>query len=131
MSRSRSRVRRGRTPLELAVLLVSLAAVASVVAGLIIASATGGEGPPDLVAVARPTGLERSGGALYELLVRNQGGQTAENVVVEVTVGSETREVEILSVSKGDEEVASVVFPRGTDGTAEARVLSYHETTRG
>lgn len=131
MSRSRRGLRRERTKLELGVLLVSVAAVGTVVVGLVVAGVSGGTGPPDLRATVGPSGVERSGGAVYELSVRNQGGQTAENVVVEVSVGSETREVEILSVSKGDEEVASVVFPRGTAGTATARVLSYHETTRG
>lgn len=129
--RSSSGVRRERTRLELAVLFVSLAATASVVVGLIASGVTGASGGADLVATVNDTGRRASGGTVYELTIRNRGGETAENVVVEVTVGEETRELEILSVSKGDEEVATVIFPLGTTGAATARVLSYHQTTRG
>lgn len=131
MSRSRRGIRRGRTPLELGVLAVSLAAVGAVVAGLVVVNVTGGEGGPDLEVAVRETDEQRSGGVVYEVTIRNRGGQTAENVVVEVTAGGESRELDILSVSKDDEEIASVVFPPGTAGEGTARVLSYHETTRG
>ena len=112
-------------------MITSLLAIAAVVAGLIAASTSGGEGPPDLRTSVAPVGVERSGGVIYELTVENRGGATAENVVVEITVGEESREIEVLSVAKGDEESATVVFPPGTSGAAGAVVLSYHETTRG
>lgn len=131
MSPARRGIRRGRTPLELGVLIVSILAVATVAGGLIVANVRGGERRPDLHATVRGSGAQASGGVVYEVIVRNRGGQTAENVVVEVMVGDESRELDILSVAKDDEEVASVVFPPGTSGAGTARVLSYHETTRG
>lgn len=131
MSRPGRGLRRKRTSLELGVLVVSFLAAGAVVAGLVVSSFTGGEGGPDLRASTRPTGDARSGGTLYEVMVRNTGGETAENVVIEVTVGNETRELDILSVSKGDEEKAIVVFPPGTSGPATVEILSYHGTTRG
>ena len=123
--------RRTRTPFEIAVLVIAITAVALIVAGLVIARLTGESGPPDLRVTVRGTGEQGSGGDLYEVSIRNVGGETAENVVIEVTLGDETREVEILSVAKGDEEQATVVFPAGSTGAPSARVLSYHMTTRG
>jgi hypothetical protein len=75
--------------------------------------------------------VERSGGAIYEVVIRNVGDKTAENVMVEVTVGQEVRELEILSVGKADKETATVLFPSGTSDPATVRILSYHATTRG
>lgn len=126
-----SRLRRKRTPLELGVLAFSLAATVAVVGGLLASSVSGGDGGPDLRASARPTGEERSGGAVYEVVIRNVGGESAENVVVEVAIGEQVRELEILSVGKGDEETATVVFAPGTREPATVRILSYHATTRG
>ena len=126
-----SSLRRKRTPLELGVLVFSLAATAAVVTGLVAARLSGADGGPDLRASARPTGEERSEGAIYEVIILNAGGKTAENVMVEVAVGDEVRELEILSVAKGDDETATVVFPTGTRDQATVRILSYHATTRG
>lgn len=131
MSRSGRGVGRKRTPLELGVLVVAILATAAVVVGLIVSGLTGGGGGPDVRALARPTGEQRSGGAVYELTIRNDGGETAENVVIEVTVGDEVREIELLSVAKGDDETATVIFPSGTSGDATAKILSYHASTRG
>jgi uncharacterized protein (TIGR02588 family) len=128
---SSSRKQRRRTAFEIAVLAVSIAAVALVVVGLIVAAIGGGDGGADLRATVRATGRQASGGELYEVLIRNVGDETAENVVIEVTLGEETRELELLSVSKGDEEKATIVFPLGASGVASVDVLSYHETTRG
>lgn len=130
MSRSRRGVRRKRTFFETAVLVISLAAAAAVVGGLLVSGLTGPSGPADLSVAVQPTEARGSGGVVYEVIVSNRGGQTAENVVIEVTAGDETRELEILSVSKQDEEIAAVIFPAGSDPPT-ARVLSYHETTRG
>ena len=131
MSKRRVQIRRGRTPLELSVLVASLVAIAVVVVGLVVAGVTGGEGPPDLKTSVDPVAVERSGGVVYQVAVENRGGESAENVVIEIVIGSETREIEILSVARGDQEEASVVFPPGTTGRSTARVLSYHSTTRG
>jgi uncharacterized protein (TIGR02588 family) len=130
MSTVKRKARDARTPFEIAVLAVSVAATAAVVAGL-VAFGLNGKGPADLRAAVVETGIRASGGVVYEVTVRNLGGETAENVVLEVLAGEETRELELLSVSKGDEEKATVIFSVGTAGPATARVLSYHETTRG
>jgi uncharacterized protein (TIGR02588 family) len=126
-----SRVRRGRTTFELVVLILAIAATASVIGGLIASKVSGASGDTDIRANVRATGRQASGGVIYEVVIRNAGGKTAENVVLEVTLGEETRELEILSVSKGDEETATVVFPPGSTGTPDVEVLSYHMTTRG
>jgi hypothetical protein len=124
-------VRRGRTPFELGVLVVSIAAVGAIVVGLVVAGVSGPDGPPNLRAIAHPTGEQRSGGSVYEVTITNGGGETAENVVLEVVVADETREIEILSVSKGDDETVTTIFPPGTTGPATVEILSYHSTTRG
>lgn len=131
MSPAKRGLRRGRTPFEIAVLAVSLAATGAVVAGLVAFGVTTGPDVADLRVTVRDAGVRASGGAVFEVVVRNVGDKTAENVVVEVLLGEETRELELLSVSKRDEETATVIFPEGTTGPATARVLSYHETTRG
>jgi uncharacterized protein (TIGR02588 family) len=131
MSPAKRGARRARSPLETIVLVVSLAAVSTIVLGLVVARFSGGKGEADLRASIRATGLAASGGEVYEVTIRNVGGETAENVVIEVTLGEETRELELLSVSKGDDETATVIFPSGSTGTPIVEVLSYHETTRG
>jgi uncharacterized protein (TIGR02588 family) len=131
MSPAKRGVWRGRTPFEIAVLVFSLAATGAVVAGLVAFGVTSGPDVADLRVTVRETGVRASGGAVFEVTVRNVGDKTAENVVVEVLAGDESRELELLSVSKRDEETATVIFPVGTTGPASARVLSYHETIRG
>ena len=114
-------IRRSRTSLELGVLVISLAATGAIVAGLVVAGVSGGDGGPDVRACARPTGVEPSGSVIYEVEIRNLGGQTAENVTLEVSVGNEVREIEVLSVAKGDSETLTLVFPPGTDSAATVR----------
>ena len=122
---------RKRTAFEISVLVAAIAAVSLVFVGLILARFSGAEGPADLRTSIRATGEQGSGGLLYEVLIRNVGGETAENVVIEASIGEEIREAEVLSVSKGDEERVTVIFPAGLPGTPQVRVLSYHMTTRG
>lgn len=121
----------GRTPFEIGVLIVSLVATGAIVGGLIAFGVTSGPDIADLRVSVRDSGVHASGGVVFEVTVRNVGSKTAENVVVEVAAGEETRELELLSVSKGDEETATIVFPPGTSGPVTAQILSYHETTRG
>ncbi|MEX2554387.1 MAG: hypothetical protein WEB06_02010 [Actinomycetota bacterium] len=131
MSAAKRGARRSRSPFETVVLVVSLAAVSSIVLGLVVARVSGSKREADLRASIRATGQVASGGEVYELTIRNVGGETAENVVIEITLGEETREIELLSISKGDDESATVIFPSGSTGTPVVEVLSYHETTRG
>jgi hypothetical protein len=49
---------------------------------------------------------------------------SAENVIVEVTVG-DVREVNLDLVAKGDTESAAVVVPAHAAGSPDAEVLSY------
>ncbi|MGH2721304.1 MAG: hypothetical protein ACRDJO_06835 [Actinomycetota bacterium] len=120
-------LRRKRSPFERALLLVALATIAAVVGSLVSYGLRAGGGPADLRAEARFTG-SGSGGAVFEVTVRNDGGATAERVLLEVTLGDVTRESDIDVVAKGDREAAFVVFPSGDAGSAaEVSVVSYEE----
>jgi hypothetical protein len=66
-----------------------------------------------------------SGGRPLEISVSNVGGTSAENVIVEVTVGDLTREVNLDLVAKGDTESATVVVPADSADSAHADVVSY------
>ena len=61
----------------------------------------------DAVTVADADG-PASGGRPYEVTVTNVGGTSAENVVIEVTVGDVTRDVNLDLVAKGDTESAAI-----------------------
>ncbi|MGH2690120.1 MAG: hypothetical protein ACRDKW_15140 [Actinomycetota bacterium] len=120
-------LKRKRSALEWALLLVSLAAIAGVVGSLVSYGLRAGGGPADLRVEARFTGTG-SGGSVFEVTVRNEGGATAERVMLEVTLGDVTREADIDVVAKGDREAAFVVFPTGDAGSAPVvRVVSYEE----
>ena len=124
-SSGRRGIRRERTPLEWALLVVSLAATLAVVAGLVVSGLAGPQGPADLRVSVADAGAPASGGRPLEVTVTNVGGTSAENVVVEVTVGDITREVNLDRVAKGDTESAAVVVPRDTVGTPQTDVVSY------
>jgi hypothetical protein len=98
---------------------------------LLVAAVSGPSGPADLAVSIAGEPQRAGGGVVYQLTVRNKGGETAENVVIEAVIGSESREVTLLSVARGDEEQASVVFPEGATGPPQVQVLSYNSTTRG
>jgi uncharacterized protein (TIGR02588 family) len=123
--RRNSGIRRERTPFEWAVLSVSLAATLAVVAGLVVGGLVGPRGPADLRVTVADAGGQASGGRPLEVGVTNVGGTSAENVVIEVTVGDVTREVNLELVAKGDEESAAVVVPDDAVGPPRAEVVSY------
>ena len=118
-------IRRQRTPFEWALLVVSLAATLAVVAGLVVSGLTGtprpGRPPRDRRRRGRPGQRRRP----LEVTVTNVGGTSAENVIVEVTVGDVTREVNLDLVAKGDTESAAVVVPADAAGQPHAEVVSY------
>lgn len=118
-------IRRERTSLEWALLLVSVAAALSLVVGLAISGMTGANGPADLEVDIAAADVPASGGRPLVITVRNVGGTSAENVVVEVTVGDVSREVTLELVAKGDEESATVVVPADASATPHAEILSY------
>jgi hypothetical protein len=70
-------------------------------------------------------GEPASGGRPVEVAVTNVGGTSAANVIVEVTVGDVTREVNLDLVAKGDTESATVVVPADAAGPPRAEVVSY------
>lgn len=117
------------TSFEVTVLVASIAAIVAVVAGLVVAGVQRVPEGPELKATVVRQG-EASGGVAYVVRVRNDGGRTAETVVVEVTVGEETREAQIFAVARSDEETAVVIFPPGTTGGASAEIQSYAEPAR-
>jgi uncharacterized protein (TIGR02588 family) len=120
-----SGIGRKRTPFEWGLLGVSLAATLAVVVGLVVTGLTGPRGPADLRVSVEEAAGPSSDGKPFEVTVANVGGTSAENVVVEVTVGDVIREVNLDLVAKGDTESAAVVVPADTSGEPRAEVLSY------
>lgn len=118
---------RKRTPFEIGVLAAAAIAILAVVAGLAAGGLNVGTSRPDLRVAAEYAGGGSSGGSTYIVTVRNEGGTTAAGVVVEVTVGDETREAQLNLVTRGDESRATVVFPPGTQGAAEAQIISFSQ----
>jgi len=120
-----SGIRRERTPFEWTLLVVSLAATLAVVIGLLVSGLTGPHGPADLRVSVTDEGEPASGGRPLEVTVSNLGGTSAENVIVEVTVGDVVREVNLDLVAKGDKETAAVVVPADAAGPSQAAIVSY------
>jgi uncharacterized protein (TIGR02588 family) len=106
-------------------LVVSLGATMAVVAGLVVSGLAGPRGPADLRVTVAEAGRPASGGRPFEVTVTNVGGTSAENVVVEVTVGDVTREVNLDLVAEGDTGSAATVVPADTAGPPHAEVMSY------
>jgi uncharacterized protein (TIGR02588 family) len=118
-------IMRERTPLEWTLLVVSLAATLAVVAVLVMSGLTGPRGPADLRVTLADIGEPASGGRVLGVTVTNVGGTSAMNVLLEVTVGDVTREMNLDLVAKGDTETATVVFPAGATREPHAEVVSY------
>ena len=116
---------RERTPFELVLLVVSLAATLAVVTGLVVSGLTGPRGPADLRVTVDKADEPASGGRPVQVTVSNVGGTSAENVIVEVTVGDLTREVTLDLVAKGDTESATVVVPADASDPPHAEIVSY------
>src|SRR4029450_9202803 len=70
-------VGRERTPFELALLIVSLAATLAVVAGLVVSELTGPRGPADLRVTVATTDEPASGGGPLGVTPRHVGGRAA------------------------------------------------------
>ena len=118
---------RERTPFEWALLVISLAAALILAVGLAISGLTGASGPADLEIDIAAAAEPASGGRPLEITVTNVGRTSAENVVIEVTVGDVVREVTLALVAKGDEESATVIVPAGATASPHAEVLSYSD----
>jgi uncharacterized protein (TIGR02588 family) len=118
-------IKRQRTTFEWTLLGVSLAVILIVIAGLVLTQLLGAGGPADLRVVVADEGVLASGGRSLEVRVTNVGGTSSENVIVEITVGEATREVDLDLVAKGDTESAVVVVPADDLGEPTAQVVSY------
>lgn len=119
-------MRRERTPLEWVVLILSFLGILSVVGGLAWYGITADGGQAELSIQIELTQEEAEGGKIYEVTVSNGGSTTAEDVVVEVSAGDTTREVEFKAVAKGDREMAVVVLPLESDDP-RAEIVAYKE----
>jgi hypothetical protein len=120
-------IRRKRTTFEWALLLMSVTAASILAVGLAISGLTGASGPADLEIAIVAADDPASGGRPLEITVTNVGRTSAENVIVEVTVGDVVREVTLALVAKGDEESATVIVPDGATASPHAEVLSYSD----
>lgn len=106
------------------ILGTSVAVTVILVTALIASSLRTQGGPPDLhITIGAPATV--SGGLAYDIIASNTGGETAEHVEVEVTIGRDMRAVTLAAVARSDAEKAVVVFPLGTSGTPVAEVQSY------
>lgn len=119
-------LRRQRTGFELALLAVSITSICAVILGLsLYAGDTAGE-QADLEAAVEDTGRKINGGPELLVTLANKGGSGAEDIVVEVKMGGETRELAFVRIAKDEERTGAVIFPPGVNGTAEASILSYN-----
>lgn len=118
-------LKRDRSPFERVLLTLSLAAIAAVVVGLFIYSSDTAGDKPSLTAQVEVTGKVDGG---TEILVKltNEGGSGAEDVVVEVKIGEETREVSFVRIAKDEQRTGAVIFPPEASGRPEVAVLSYN-----
>ena len=121
----RSDLRRERTPFEWTILLLSIGTAVTLVVGLAVSEISGSDGPAELRVTAADVGGSRNGGRTLEVTVENVGGMSAENVIVQVTVDAQVREVHLPLVARGEHESATVVFPADAAGEARAGVVSY------
>ena len=97
----------------------------AVVAGLVVSGLAGPRGPADLRVTVEDAGGPASGGRPFEVTVTNVGGTSAESIVIEVTAGDVTREMNLDLVAKGDTGSAAVVVPADAAGPSHAQVVSY------
>ena len=123
-------MKRGTNWLEWTVLAASAALVAGTAGVLAWQVATAKEGPPVVgVTVGPPRALD--GGWAVPVQARNEGGETAENVAVEVQLGEGSDaprgEVHWPFLPVGSERSGWVTFaePPGPGRQPQARVLGF------
>lgn len=105
---------------------MSLTSIGAVLLGLLLyAGGTAGE-QAELRAEAEVTERRVSGDPEVVVTLTNTGGAAAEEVVVEIRWGGETREISFTRVGKDEEITGSVIFPAGASGSPEVSVLSYN-----
>lgn len=123
MTTRKKRKRRNR--FEIAILAASVLAIAAVIGGLAFYGITSGTGPAELETTIIDTGERVNGEKVYNVVVNNKGGKTAEDLIIEVTAGDTTLEVDIRFVTKGDREESFVMLPDGVE--PDVKVISYTE----
>jgi uncharacterized protein (TIGR02588 family) len=110
---------------EQMVLAVSVLAIVAVMGGLTYYGITSGTGPAELETTIMDTGRRVNGEKVYSVVIQNKGGKTAEDLIIEVSAGETTLEVDIRLVTKGDKEEVFVMLPEGIE--PEAKIISYSE----
>ncbi|HYE95959.1 MAG TPA: hypothetical protein VD962_07085 [Rubricoccaceae bacterium] len=122
----RSRRYHRRNGVEWAVFGVGAVLVACVVGFLLYDAFAGPGGPADLRVRLRPP--EQPGQAAVRVEVRNVGGRSAEEVVVEVcSAAKECGEVTFPFVPRGAMRDGVIGFADPPAAPLEARVMSYRE----
>ena len=119
------RNKKKRNRFEIVILAASVLAIAAVIGGLAFYGLTSGTGPAELETTIMDTGQRVDGDKVYNVVVNNKGGKTAEDLIIEVTAGDTTLEVDIRFVTKGDREESFVMLPEGVE--PEVKVVSYTE----
>ncbi len=114
---------RKRTVFEWGILIASVIAICSIGVGLLFYSFSFKPGPPDLRVTVLPVGDHEG---RFSVRVDNRGGTTAEDVVVEVTSGDQTQEVEFRAIPKGESEEAFLEIDGPSRPTA--RVKAFKES---
>lgn len=119
-----------KNPLEWTVFGVSLVVIVTVLGLLLREHFTTGRGPAAL-AISLGPAVGSDGGYAVPVHVRNDGGTTAEDVHVAVTLAGaavEAGEVTLPYVPYRSHRRAWVMFSRDpSDGRLDARVLGYRE----
>lgn len=125
-SQKQQGLRRERSGFEWVLLTVSLAAIAAVVFGLFRYSGDTSGDAASLTAEVEETGRMVDGGPEVLVTLTNEGDSGAVDVVVEVKIGVQTREISFLRIAKDEERTGAVVFGPESAGLPEASVVSYN-----
>ncbi len=105
------RLKRERTPFEWALLAVALAAIGTVSWACSSTPGTSPAGEAELQVEVADTGKRFNGGPQVEVTVNNVGGSGAEEIVTEVKMGEETREVTMPENPQGRRGVGHSHLP--------------------
>jgi len=112
---------RQRTAFEWAILVISVAAIATIGVGLVLYSVQFEKRSAEIEISIEPAIGENS----FILSVENRGGTTAEDVVIEVARGDLTQLVEFRAIPKAGQEEATF-YLEGT-GAPTASLVTFKE----
>lgn len=117
---------RERTSLEIVVLVLSMIGILSIIGGLAWYGVTTDGSQAELTVEISGPKDESETRRIYEVTVSNNGGTTAEEVVVEVVAGDTTREIQFRVIAKRDQAKATVVL-HAESQDPRAEIISYKE----